>query len=159
MTNTKDVFREELVLLNYQAADADDVLKAVADRLLEDGAVKDTYFQAMLDRERAYPTGLPTEGIKVAIPHAEVEHVNYSAFAIATMQEPVKFGEMGAGPESTLDVQIVMMLANSDPDEQVKTLRKMVDLFDEPESLHSIIAASTPVEVVKILKEGYAKEY
>jgi PTS system galactitol-specific IIA component len=156
MANLKDVFREELILLNYQAKDAEDVLRALADRLLEDGAVKDTYFQAMLDRERAYPTGLPIEGIKVAIPHADVEHVNYSAFAIATLLQPVKFGEMGAGLDSLLDVQIVMMLANADPDEQVKTLRKLVDLFDEPGSLQAIMTATSPVEVVKILREGYS---
>ncbi len=155
MNNSKDVFREELVLLNYIAQDAEDVLKALADKLYEDGSVKDTYFQAMYDREKAYPTGLPTEGIKVAIPHAEVEHVNYSAFAIATLPNPVKFGEMGAGPDSTLDVQIIMMLANADPDEQVKTLRKMVDLFDEPDSLVSIMDAKTAGEVVDILKENY----
>ena len=131
------------------------MLKALADRLFEDGSVKETYFEAMLKRERSYPTGLPTDGIKVAIPHAEVEHVNYSAFAIATLPEPVKFGEMGAGPESTLDVQIVMMLANADPEEQVKTLRKMVDLFDEPDSLQAIMAANSPKEVVDILKENY----
>ncbi len=155
MNNSKDVFREELVLLNFIAQNAEDVLKALADRVYEDGSVKDTYFQAMYDREKAYPTGLPTEGIKVAIPHAEVEHVNYSAFAIATLPNPVKFGEMGAGPDSTLDVQIIMMLANADPDEQVKTLRKMVDLFDEPDSLVSIMDAKTAGEVVDILKENY----
>lgn len=151
----KDVFRKELVLLNYQAKDAEDVLRALAALLFEDGSVKDTFFQAMLDRERLYPTGLPIDGIKVAIPHAEVEHVNYSAFAIATLPEPVKFGEMGAAPDSLLDVQIVMMLANADPEEQVKTLRKMVDLFDEPESLDAIMASGTEDEIVNILKENY----
>ena len=52
MTDEKDVFRAELVLLNYQAKDAEDVLRALADKLFEDGAVKETYFQAMFDRER-----------------------------------------------------------------------------------------------------------
>ena len=155
MSNAKEVFREELVLMNFKANDAEHVLRSLAEILKEDGSVKDTYFQAMFDRERLYPTGLPTEGIKVAIPHAEVEHVNYSAFAIATLPEPVKFGEMGGAPEDTLDVQIVMMLANADPEEQVRTLRKMVDLFDEPESLEAIMAAKTPKEIVKILNENY----
>jgi PTS system galactitol-specific IIA component len=158
MSKTKDVFREELVLLNYQARDAEDVLKALADRLLEDGAVKDTYFQAMINREKSFPTGLPLEGINVAIPHAEVEHVNYSAFAIATLPTPVQFGEMGAGPDQFLDVHIVMMLANADPDEQVKTLRRMVDLFDEPESLSALMSAKSPSEVVKVLKENYQED-
>ena len=155
MTEMKEVFREELVLLKYDAKDAEDVLRALADRLFEDGAVKETYFQAMWNREQSYPTGLPTEEIQVAMPHAEVEHVNYSAFAIATLQNPVKFGEMGAGPESTVDVEIIMMLANADPEEQVKTLRKMVDLFDEPDSLKAIMEAETASDIVKILRTNY----
>ena len=155
MTEMKEVFREELVLLKYDAKDAEDVLRALADRLFEDGAVKETYFQAMWNREQSYPTGLPTEEIQVAMPHAEVEHVNYSAFAIATLQNPVKFGEMGAGPESTVDVEIIMMLANADPEEQVKTLRKMVDLFDEPASLKTILEAETASDIVKILRTNY----
>jgi len=155
MTEKKDVFREELVLLNYDAKDAEDVLRTLADRLYEDGSVKETYFQAMWNREQSYPTGLPTEGIQVAMPHAEVEHVNYSAFAIATLKNPVKFGEMGAGPDSTVDVHIIMMLAYADPDEQVKTLRKMVDLFDELDSLKAIMAAETESDIVNILKTNY----
>jgi PTS system galactitol-specific IIA component len=158
MTKSKEVFREELVLFNYKAKDSEDVLKALADILLEDGAVKDTYFQAMLNRERSYPTGLPLEDIKVAIPHAEVEHVNYSAFAIATLPEPVQFGEMGAGPDQFLDVNIVMMLANADPDEQVKTLRKMIDVFDEPGSLVAMMEAETPADIVKIMQESYEED-
>jgi PTS system galactitol-specific IIA component len=155
MPSQKSVFREELVLMNYFAHDAEDVLRALADRLWQDGAVKESYYAAMLARERAYPTGLPMEGLKVAIPHAEVEHVNYSAFAIATLAVPVKFGEMGGEPDSLLDISIVMMLANANPEEQVKTLRKMVDLFDEPSSIEAIMAASSPTEIVHILREGY----
>lgn len=158
MNNKLEVFREELVLMNYKAKDAEDVLKSLANLLYQDGSVKESYFQAMYDREKAYPTGLPTEGIKVAIPHAEVEHVNYSAFAIATLPVPVKFGEMGAAPDSLLEVQIVMMLANADPEEQVKTLRKMVDIFDEPDSLVAIMEAESPADIINIMKENYEEE-
>lgn len=155
MADKEEVFREELVLLNYEAKDAEDVFKALADKLFEDDSVKDTCFQTMYNRERSYPTGLPAEEIHVAIPHAEVEHVNYSAFTIATMPKPVEFGEMGAAPDGTLDVQIVKMLANADPEEQVKTLRKMVDIFDEPDSLKTIMEAKIPKELVDIVKEKY----
>ncbi len=50
-----------------------------------------------------------------------------------------------------------MILANADPDEQVKTLRKMVDLFDEPDSLKAILEAKTPDEIVDIMKENYVE--
>jgi mannitol/fructose-specific phosphotransferase system IIA component (Ntr-type) len=48
-----------------------------------------------------------------------------------------------------------MMLANADPDEQVKTLRKMVDIFDEPDSLKAILAAESAKEIVEIMKSNY----
>jgi PTS system galactitol-specific IIA component len=151
---TKDVLREELVLLHYEADSAEDALRALAAVLYDDGAVKDTYFDAMMERERAYPTGLPTEGIKVALPHAGVEHVHYSALAVATLAHPVKFHEMGA-PDNELDVEIILMLANADPDEQVQTLRRLVDMFDEPASLVALKEAATSAEVVRLLRDGY----
>ena len=158
MQENMDVFREELVLVRYVAKDAEKVLRALADVLYADGATKESYFDAMLERERAYPTGLPTEGVKVAIPHADVEHVNYSAFAIATLANPVKFGEMGGAPEDLLDVKIVMMLANADPDEQVKTLRRMVDMFDEPATLQALVESKTSAQIVTLLRSGYEQD-
>ena len=154
MPSTKEVLREELVLLNHKAGRAEDVLRAMAKLLYDDGAVKDTYCDAMLEREKEFPTGLPTQEIHVALPHAGVEHVHYSAMAVAVMARPVKFREMGA-PDNELDVEIILMLANADPDEQVQTLRKLVELFDEPAALHALKAAPTSAEVVRLLKEGY----
>ena len=158
MPQAKDVFREELVLLNYTTEDREEVLRALADLLYQDGATKATYADAMLTREKAYPTGLPTESIKVAIPHAEVEHVNYSAFALATLAKPVKFGEMGGAPDDMLDIEIIMMLANADPEEQVKTLRRMVDMFDEVSTLQALLDSQTPAEAVAILRSGYEQD-
>jgi PTS system galactitol-specific IIA component len=153
MSQSRDVLREELVLQNVQADCAEDALRALADLLFRDGAVKATYCDAMLQRETEFPTGLPTQEIKVALPHAGVEHVNYSALAVAILARPVKFCEMGT-PDNELDVEIILMLANADPAEQVQTLRRLVDLFDEPASLHALKAAQTPAEVVRVLREG-----
>jgi galactitol PTS system EIIA component len=152
-----DAIREDLVLLDYNAAGRDDVLRALANLLFISGATKETYCQAMLDREMLYPTGLPTEGIKVALPHADAEYVNFSALAIATLRNPVKFQEMGGEPDSLLDVEIILMLANADPHEQVETLRTLVDFFDEPSALESLKGAETPAELVALLRDGYER--
>ena len=154
MPETMDVLRDELVLLGYRAQSAAEVLQAMAAVLYEDGAIKDSYYPAMMEREQQYPTGLPTEGIKVALPHAGVEHVNYSALAVAVLDPPVAFCQMD-DPTCELPVEIVFMLANADPEEQVQTLRMLVDMFDEPESLRRIRDARTPAEVVDQMREGY----
>jgi galactitol PTS system EIIA component len=152
--NQKEVFREELVLLHPAADCAETVLRALADVLYKDGAVKESYFDAMLAREKLYPTGLPTEQVKVALPHADVEHVNYSAMAVAILSQPVQFCEMGTA-DSPLDVEIILMLANADPAEQVQTLRRLVEMFDEPASLVALRDAQTPAEVVSLMRSGY----
>lgn len=153
MATAKDVLREELVLLNYEAGGRDEVLQALAALLLEDGATKDTYLAALLKREAEFPTGLPTEGIKVALPHAGAEHVNYSALAVAILSSPVKFYRMDE-PQTELDVEVVLMLANADPNEQVQTLRRLCEMFGEPEALQALKAAGTASDVVRLLRQG-----
>ena len=163
MTNTKrlsaiDAIREDVALVHFPAKSRDDILRNLADLLYRCGATKDSYYQAMVDREELYPTGLPTARIRVALPHADAIHVNFSALAIATLQNPVQFHEMGGEPDSVLDVEIVLMLANADPDEQVETLRTLVNFFDEPSALESLMNAQTSSQLVTLLREGYSRE-
>jgi len=50
------------------------------------------------------------------------------------MRQPVKFQNM-ADPDESLDVMLVFMLANRDPQEQIQTLRNLAVLFGQPEKL------------------------
>jgi len=50
------------------------------------------------------------------------------------MHQPVKFQNM-ADPDEGLDVMLVFMLANRDPEEQIQTLRNLAVLFGQPEKL------------------------
>jgi PTS system galactitol-specific IIA component len=153
MKNSRNTtLKEEFVLLAYEAKSREDVLETLADLLHRHGAVKDSYRDAVFAREEEFPTGLPTQDIKVALPHAGVEHVNYSALAVATLQNPVCFYQMD-DPDQPLDVEIVLMLANADPTEQIQTLRQLCELFDEPSALHALKAARSPREVLRIIED------
>ncbi|HET7143589.1 MAG TPA: PTS sugar transporter subunit IIA, partial [Anaerolineales bacterium] len=70
----------------------------------------------------------------IAFPHADAEGVNQSALGMAVMRQPVKFQNM-ADPDEGLDVILVFMLANRDPQEQIQTLRNLAVLFGQPEKL------------------------
>jgi len=52
----------------------------------------------------------------------------------AVMRQPVTFQNM-ADPDEGLDVMLVFMLANRDPEEQIQTLRNLAVLFGQPEKL------------------------
>ena len=54
------VLDKKLLLPHLEATDNLDALSQIADNLLAQGYVKEGYKQAILDREAAYPTGLPS---------------------------------------------------------------------------------------------------
>jgi len=143
---------EKLVCLNLCASDCDTVIRRLAEMLHACGAVKNSYGEAACKREQQFPTGLPTRGVYVAIPHAEAEHVNYTAIAVATCIPAVPFGNM-ANPEEKLPVELVIMAAVADGSQQVKMLQRLADAFGEPETLLALKEAKTPSEVIRLLRD------
>src|SRR5690606_19615817 len=101
------------VRVDVTAPDRDALLSSMADDLAAAGYVKDSFKAALLAREERFPTGLPTQGLRVAIPHTDVEHVNSSFISIARLASPIAFHEMGANAR-TVDVDLVFMLAIAD---------------------------------------------
>ena len=127
-------FNKSLVAFDLQANDAKEVIRSLAEKLYEQGLVAAEYGAQTWEREVLHPTGLPTQPFCIAFPHADAEGVKRSALAVALMKQPVKFQNM-ADPEESLDVMIVFMLANRNPEEQVQTLRNLAMLFGQPEKL------------------------
>lgn len=131
------MFKKELIYLDVKAKNNEELLSKLSDELYKQGYVKESFKQAILDREKNYPTGLPTPGIKVALPHAKSKYVNKSAILVATLQRPVEFKEMGSRIEN-IDVELVFMLAVKDPSQQVKVLQKLINFFSKESKLISL---------------------
>jgi PTS system galactitol-specific IIA component len=127
-------FNKLLVAFDLQANDAKEVIGSLAERLYEQGLVAEEYGAQTWAREELHPTGLPTKPFCIAFPHADADGVNQSSLAVALMSQPVKFQNM-ADPDESLDVMMVFMLANRNPEEQVQTLRNLAMLFGQPEKL------------------------
>ena len=129
-----------LIETKLEAADSTQVIESLGSLLFDQGFVRDTFIQAVLDREKVFATGLPTSEIQVAIPHADVEHVLRSAIAIGVLSNPVEFGEMG-NPDGTVQASIVFMLAVKQSDSLVSLLQNLVGIFQDPTILHQILEA------------------
>jgi PTS system galactitol-specific IIA component len=134
---------DDLVLLDLPAADATAVIRALAARLEARGLVSADYGAHTLSREQQHPTGLPTRPFCIAFPHADARGVLRSALAVASLRQPVVFRNMG-DPDEPLDVALVFLLANRDPDEQVAVLRRLALLFGQPDKLVDLRAQATP---------------
>jgi len=130
-----------LIEPHLEAKDSTEAITTLGTRLLEQGFVRDTFIQAVLDREKVFATGLPTPEIQVAIPHADVEHVLRSAIAIGVLATPVQFGEMG-NPDGHVQASVIFMLAVKESDSLVSLLQNLVGIFQDPAMLRQMIESA-----------------
>ena len=148
--------REENILVQAGADSRAEIIAQLGALLFEHGLVKETFIQAVLDREKVYPTGLQTSILGFAIPHTDTEHVLRPALAIATLREPVVFQAMG-DPETSIPVRVVMMLAIRDPKAVVHVLRKVISILEDGEALTGLLGARSRGEIRQIVQTHIQK--
>jgi PTS system galactitol-specific IIA component len=136
------VFHKDLVLLDIEAGSDTEVINLLADKLHACGLVSADYGRLTCEREEQHPTGLPTKPYCIAIPHADPGGVTKSSLAFASLKNPVKFKSM-EDPDISLDVHLVIMLANNSPEEQIQTLRNLALLFSNSEKIEDLKNQST----------------
>lgn len=124
------------------ASDWEHVLTALAERVVARGYGKSSLVAAVLDRERRFPTGLPT-AVPSAIPHTDAEHIITAGLAVATLAAPVEFGVMG-GTGETLQAEVVVMLCVDDPGAQVAGLQQVLGALASAGGVGELIAHSDP---------------
>ncbi|MEH0070865.1 PTS sugar transporter subunit IIA [Pannonibacter sp. Pt2-lr] len=146
-----DCVVEDGIFLKTQAQDATSVIGLLAGHLRDKGLVADTYVQAVIDREKVMPTGLPMEdGLAVAVPHTDPQHVIRSGIAIATLAAPVAFASMD-DPDNQLAVQVVFALALKSKDEQIGMLQSIGRLLQDGARIRKLIEASDPQDARALL--------
>lgn len=143
--------RIELSIVQLAAHSDTEVLEALGMRAQEAGWATPAFTSALLERERAYPTGLPTP-VSVAIPHADAEHVLRPGLGIATLRNPVSFGEMGGSGER-VDARVVVLILVTNPQEQVELLTRLISLFQQPGWFDAVNAAPDVEDLVHVFSE------
>lgn len=137
-----EIVHKNLVFPNKKFKNDHDALSFLAIEVEKAGYARSTYKDAVIEREKIFPTGLPTGEINVAIPHADSEHVLTSTLAIMTLKEPVDFHNMGE-PRSTLPVSIIIMMAIAEPKGQLSMLQKIMGIIQDSQHLKKIMKCTT----------------
>jgi PTS system galactitol-specific IIA component len=146
------LFHESLILTDLKLGHSHEALKVLAQALQKEGYVKDSYYEALIDREENFATGLPGEGVNVAIPHADPIHVNENAIAIGICKTPVDFKMMGNHDE-TLGVEIIFMLALKDGYAHVNVLSQLMGVLQNEEVLSKLKSIRSQSELLEVLNE------
>ncbi len=145
-----DKVREDLVLLGVEGETRDEVLCNIAKVLMDKGVAKGTFYEALLQRENEYPTGLPIGEINIAIPHTYPEHINEVAITIAVPKKPVVFRNMGDKDEEIL-ISVILCLTMRKMDDNVKLLPALMGFFADEDNLRALLACKTPAEVISLV--------
>jgi len=146
----------ENILVDQQAESSEEIIRKLGGLLYNNRYVKETYINAVLEREKVFPTGLQTTSLGFAIPHTDAVHVLRSAVAVATLTRPVSFKAMD-NPNLDIPVHVVMMLAISDPKMVVDTLTKVISILEDHEAIATIQNATTKEEVQHAVQEHIRK--
>ncbi|MFD2829985.1 PTS sugar transporter subunit IIA [Corticicoccus populi] len=153
--NFDTFFSEELVFF-LDVSSQEELFKEMFGRMHSLGYVKESYLEALSEREKVYPTGIQTEHLGVAIPHTDSIHVNKESIGVAVLNTPVSFSHMGM-PDETVDAEIIFMLAIQKPDRQLGVLQIITGLMQNKEMLMKIRNAEDEKAIISTIKD-YSSE-
>lgn len=141
-----------LFFRNKEFNSSEEVETFIADQLKKNGYVKDGYKEALLDREKEYPTGLPSDEPRVAIPHANADLVNKTTIVVITLKDPVIFKNMGDVTED-LKIKIVIGLVIAEPHSQVKVLQRIMGIVEDEDLRQKIVNADSNEKLMNLMKK------
>lgn len=127
-----------LVMPDLRASSWEDVLSQLSDCLVRSGCARQGYGDAVIERERAYPTGIAFPTVGVAIPHADAAWANRAGVAIGRCEKPVSFRSMEDATQ-TVSVRLVFMLSVTDPDAHLAVLGRLIEMFSQAELCEALL--------------------
>jgi len=141
-----------LIVTGLKAETSADVFREMGGRVTAEGYAKESYVQALNEREAEFPTGLDIDGIGVAIPHTSVEHVNKTTVSIGVLDHPVTFIEMGSD-DDPVEVRLVFMLAVADPKKHMDELQRVLAIIQDKAVLEKLIACTDKQTIIDTIRE------
>lgn len=158
MQNTLiDLLNTEHILINVNAVDAFDAIRQLTAALVKTGHVMPGFAADVWTREQTFPTGLPTQPLAVAIPHADPDHVNRSAVCIGILSSPVRFGQMGTDGSTTLDAHLLFMLAIKEREKQVEMIQQLMTLIQTGSLLEGLMRVKDSAEAIALIYQTLAQ--
>ncbi len=147
--------RAEAVYAQLEVPDSSALFDLVGADLCRSGFVRETFAQALTQREANFPTGLPVSG-GVAIPHTDAEHVLVDIIAVVTLRNPIRFWVMAGGEDDVIEVSTVFVLALSDPDQHVTLLPRIVKLIQDEAFIGSLHEATGAAMIAELANRALA---
>lgn len=145
---------ENNIFLDLEVENYEDLFRKMNEFFLKRNYVNEGYLDAILEREKKYPTGLNFGAYSVAIPHTDHKYIISQNIVFVRLKEYIKFAEMGNG-ENEFDVKIVFMLLIKKGDDQIETLLKLMKILGESEVYDFLIKSNSEKEIYEYLNRKF----
>ena len=137
-------------LYHFDCHDQNDLFCQLNDSLFGDGLVKETYLEALKNREMDYPTGVMCVPYNIALPHVDSKHVNNNSLVVCILDKEVEFHRMDAIKE-TIPVKVVFALLISDESKHMKALSELTRIWSNEKIMTGIPDVNSLEELKKVL--------
>ncbi|COP02754.1 phosphotransferase system sugar-specific EII component [Streptococcus pneumoniae] len=119
-----------------------------------------TYREALITREKSFPTGLDMEFLgkdlpNVAIPHTDIVHNLAEKVVVVRLEKPVTFHNMIA-PDKEVEVSLLFFIINNSSSSQTNILAQLMDFFTGNGHLEDLSKISEPEALYAYIDEAIA---
>ena len=137
------------LIFHSDFANAKEALAFAGSLLQEKGYVKDGFAQALLDREKHYPTGIPTAP-PIALPHTDGDLVLSPCLLCVVNKKILSFKSLGGDDEEVL-VQLLFVLALKDGNSHLKTLSVLIEKSQTGQLQNLLLQSTSEAEAMGVL--------
>ncbi|MBP1043784.1 PTS sugar transporter subunit IIA [Vagococcus sp. BWB3-3] len=128
MLLTKNYLNKDLVDIFDIQGGQEEYFAAVYQKLNQLDYIEDGYLGAIVEREKAYPTGLETPFLSVAIPHTDPQYIKKPFIYMVKLEKPIVFGQMGT-TDTEIQVTVTFVLGVEKGDDQLVVLQSLMKMF------------------------------
>ncbi len=147
------LLQEELIYTDLHPSTSDELFDMLNDDLTHKAYIQPTWLEAIVRREKAYPTGLGFDTVGIAIPHTDPIHIQKPYIALVKLENPVVF-EFMAEAGDPVEAEFVVNLGIRHEEDQVGLLQKLMGVFANEEYVESLRQATDSKELYTLL-DGY----
>ena len=155
MGSYAELFDQKLIFWNVEAVDRADLYQKIAAKLKETGVVKESYFAALSQREEEFPTGLKTNFLPIALPHANPENVNQAFIAVVKTANDIAMKQMGTNEDMQTKNFFFLGITAEKQDLQVKLLQRFMQLMNDQKFVEDFTKLQNPHDVYQFLVERF----
>lgn len=131
---------KKYIAIEADAKDWEEALNLCGNALVDNNCIGQGFTIACIEREKEFPTGLPTT-IPVAIPHAASDEVKITSVCVLKLKNPVMFSRMDDSTK-TINARLIFNLAIKGSSEHIEFLQKLIEFVMDEEKVKKCLDLS-----------------